>query len=131
MVRRDHPRIRSRLGLQQFVTTPHVVVFPHAASIDDEMQRVFGRAGQAFEQMAAAQSPAVAAAIVARTDGLALLNEPVARLHADAFGLRVLALPAGVEVPAVAVAVRAIWHERTQHDAASAWLREVLRVCAK
>lgn len=129
VVRRDHPHIRSRLGLRQFVTAPHVVVFPHAASIDDEMRRVFGRAGQAFEQMAATQSPAAAAAIVARTNGLALLNEPVARLYADAFGLRVLALPAGIEVPAVAV--RAIWHERSQHDSASAWLREVLRECAK
>lgn len=128
VVRRDHPRIRSRLGLNQFVTTPHVVVFPHAASIDDEMRRVFGRAKQPFEQIAAAQSPSVAAAIVARTDGLALLNEPIARLYADAFGLRVLALPVGIQVPTVAV--RAIWHERTQHDFASAWLREVLRECA-
>ena len=129
VVRRGHPRIRRRLSLRQFVTTPQVVIFPHAASLDDEMRRVFVAADRPFEQVAVVQNVAAAAAIVGRTDALALLTESMARFYSAALDLLVVALPAELKLPAVPV--RAIWHERTQHDPASAWLRKVLRECAK
>ena len=127
VVRRAHPAIRRKLTLQQFVTTPQVAVFPHSASLEDELRRVFGAARRPFVLAASVQHLSTAAAIVARTDALALMTEPIALLYSRVFDIKRVPLPAELALPAVPV--RAIWHERTQHDPASAWLRQVLGEC--
>ena len=127
VVRRTHPLIRRKLTLQQFVATPQVAVFPHSASLEDELRRVFGAARRPFVLAASVQHLSTAAAIVARTDALALMTEPVAMLYSGVFDIKRVPLPAELALPAVPV--RAIWHERTQHDPASGWLRQVLGEC--
>jgi DNA-binding transcriptional LysR family regulator len=130
VAREGHPAIRSgRLTARQFCAQPQVTIFPHAAAIQEGLQALFSRAGQPFRLAAAVQNLSVAAGIVAQTDAMALLSEPAARLYAAAWRLQVLPLPAGLALPAVPV--RAFWHERSQHDPASAWLRRQLAaVCA-
>lgn len=125
VVRAGHPRVRGRLTLRQLVAMPQVAIFPHSASLEDELRRVFEAARMPFRLAASVQPLGTAVAIVAATDALALVSEPIARLYARAFDLQVLSLPRGLRLPKVPV--RAVWHERTQHDPACAWLRMVLR----
>lgn len=129
VVRRAHPSIRRKLTLQQFVATPMVAVFPHSASLEGELHRAFGAARRPFGLVASVQQLSAAAAIVARTDALALMTEPVASLYGKVFEIKSLSLPAELALPTVPVS--AIWHERLQHDPASAWLRQVLVDCVK
>lgn len=129
VVRRAHPSIRRKLTLQQFVATPQVAVFPHSASLEGELRRAFDAARRPFVLLASVQHLSAAAAIVARTDALALMTEPNASLYCKVFEIKSLNVPAELVLPTVPV--RAIWHERVQHDPASVWLRQVLGECAQ
>ncbi len=128
VTRASHPTIETRLGLRQLVRTPQVVVFPHQVATEEALRQVFTAAAQPFRLAASVQQLSLAMAIVERTDALALVTEPMARLYARTYAIQILELPKRVTLPKVRV--QAIWHERTQHDPASAWLREVLRECA-
>jgi DNA-binding transcriptional LysR family regulator len=125
VARKAHPTLGAGLTLTQFVQAPQVVVFPHAAAVEESLRQVFVSTGRPFKLAASVQQLSLALAIVERTDALALITEPMARLYARTFAIRVLALPRRVRLPKVRVL--AIWHERTQFDQASAWLRGVLR----
>ncbi len=125
VARARHPMLRGRLTMRQFVSLPQVVVFPHSTSTEDELRRAFGAAGAPFRLVASVQPLGAAVAMVAATDAIALVSEPVARFHAKALPLQVLELPRGLRLPKVPV--RAVWHERSQHDAGCAWLRKLLR----
>lgn len=128
VVRRGHPTLSHRVTPARFVATPQVVLFPHAASLDDAMRRIYEQARQPFRRLALVQHLSTAAAIVRATDGLALMTEHVAAALAGPQGLKALPLPPSMPLPDVPV--RVIWHERGQHDPAAAWLRGVLRECA-
>lgn len=129
VARQGHPLVKGRITARQFASLPQVTIFPHAAGIQEALQSLYARTGQEFRLAASVQNLSVAAGIVARSDAVALLSEPAARLYAAAWHLQVLALPAGLALPLVPV--RAFWHERSQHDAASAWLRrQLMAVCA-
>lgn len=125
VARASHPSIRDRITMRQFVRAPHVTVFPHSAALEAALRQVFSSAP--FKLAASVQQLSVALAIVERTDALALVSEPMARLYAKTYAIRVLELPKAIPLPKVRV--RAIWHERTQYDQACIWLREVLREC--
>ena len=129
VVRRDHPVVRTRLSLAQFLATPQVVVVPHPAALEVELRRVFSAHRQPFQLAASVQHTSTAAAIAAQGDCLALMTERLARLYSAVFGLRVLRLPRQVQPPRVAV--RAVWHERTHQDPAAVWFRQVLMGCAE
>jgi len=122
-----HPIIKSRMTLSQFVKAPQVVVFPHSAAMEDALRQVFTASAQPFNLAASVQQLSLAIAIVEKADALALVTEPMARLYAKTYAIQVLELPQRLQLPKVRV--QAIWHERTQHDPAFAWLREVLRDC--
>jgi DNA-binding transcriptional LysR family regulator len=129
VVARAGPRpATATMDLDRFTASAHVTVFPHSASVEEELRRVFGAAGRPFRLAASAQLLSVAMAIVARTDALALVTEPIARLYAPMHHLRSFDPPTELRLPTVPV--RAIWHERAQHDPACAWLRQVMRDCA-
>lgn len=123
-----HPTIQARLTLRQFVQAPQVVVFPHSAAVEEGLRQVFTATDRPFKLVASVQQLSLALAIVERTDALALVTEPMARMYAKTYAIQVLELPKRVQLPKVRVL--AIWHERTQHEQACAWLREVLRECA-
>jgi DNA-binding transcriptional LysR family regulator len=127
VARAGHPRANPVMDLETFIASAHVTVFPHSASVEEELRRVFGAAGRPFRLAASAQLLSVAMAIVARTDALALVTEPIARLYAPVHHLRSFDAPPEIRLPSVPV--RAIWHERAQHDPACAWLRQVMRDC--
>jgi DNA-binding transcriptional LysR family regulator len=128
VARAAHPTVRPGMTLGQFVQSPQVVVFPHSAAVEDGLRQVFTAAARPFKLAASVQQLSLALAIVERTDALALVTEPMARLYAKTYAIEILELPKGVRLPKVRVL--ATWHERTQSDSACAWLREVFRDCA-
>jgi len=128
VAREAHPTIKARMTLSQFVKSPQVVVFPHPAAMEEALREVFTATAQPFTLAASVQQLSLAIAIVEKTDALALVTEPMARRYAKTYAIQILELPQRVRLPKVRV--QAIWHERTQHDQASAWLRDMLRHCA-
>jgi DNA-binding transcriptional LysR family regulator len=124
-VRAAHPTIRGRLTLHQLLMTPQVAIFPHSPALESALRELFIGHRQAFKLAASVQQLPVALAIVEKTDALALVTEPMARLYQKSLAIQVLPLPRSLRLPGVRV--QAIWHERTHHDGACAWLRDVLR----
>lgn len=124
VARAAHPVIKARMSLLQFVQAPQVVVFPHSAALEEGLRQAFTATARPFRLAASVQQLSLAVAIVERTDAIALVTEPMARLHARTSAIQVLELPRQVQLPQVRV--QAIWHERSQHDPACAWLRAVL-----
>lgn len=129
IVRRGHPAASGRMTARRFADIAQVTIFPHAAALDDALTRIYEAARRPFRLLASTQDLSAAAAIVARTDGLALVSEPMAVVHARTWDLETLALPAAFALPPVVV--RAVWHERAQNDAVAAWLRSRLRALAR
>lgn len=124
VARAGHPTIKARISLLQFVQAPHVVVFPHSVALEQGLRQAFTTVARPFRLAASVQQLSLALAIVERTDSIALVTEPMARLHAKTYAIQVLEVPRPVQLPKVRV--QAIWHERTQHDPACAWLRGLL-----
>ena len=127
--RRGFPLPAGRLDLETFLAAEHVVVFPHAPAMDVALREVFEGAGRPFRLMVSTQQLATAAAIAAQRDCLCLMTRSALRLHAEPHGLKALDLPPGLNLPETAT--RMVWHERNHRDPESAWLRRVIRECAK
>jgi DNA-binding transcriptional LysR family regulator len=128
VARAAHPTVKAGMTLPQFVQASQVVVFPHSAAVEEGLRRVFTDAAHPFKLAASVQQLSLALAIVERTDAIALVTEPMARLYSKTYAIQILELPNVVQLPKVRVL--AMWHERTQSDSACAWLRELLRDCA-
>lgn len=130
VVARDgHPALRRGITMRRLAQQQHLVIVPHDAAIEQALRTAYKREKLEFRLLASVQQMSAAAAIVARTDAVALLSAPLADLYAPAFALRVHALPA--ELSALRVAVRALWHERDHTDPAAAWLRGLFKDCAR
>lgn len=130
VVARDaHPALRRGLTMRRLAQQQHLVIVPHDAAIEQALRAAYKREKLEFRLLASVQQMSTAAAIVARTDAVALLSAPLAQLYASPFALRVHALPA--ELSSLRVAVRALWHERDHADPAAAWLRALFKDCAR
>ena len=121
VVRENHPRIKSRLSLKQFVEEDHIVVTTSATGhwILDKTLEAKGVA-----RKVAVRLPDFLglAAIVAGTDLLACVPERLGEVMRQAAKVKLLAPP--VELPSYLV--KQHWHERYHHDPANRWLRGVV-----
>jgi DNA-binding transcriptional LysR family regulator len=125
LVRKGHPRVRERLTLQRFLELDHVLVTSpdYGPGVVD-----MALAKRGLRRRVVARVPhfLVAPALVARTDLVVTLPTRVARLAADAHGLRMLAPP--LDLPPFAVQM--VWHVIAKDDTASHWLRATLVAAA-
>ena len=118
VVRRDHPSVKSRLSLDQFVELAHIQVAPRGRPggyVDDVLaqrglQRRVTRAVPYFQ---------VALEMTARSDRILTISERIARLIAPSLNLRVLEPPLALEPFALSM----LWHPRLDADPAHRWLR--------
>jgi DNA-binding transcriptional LysR family regulator len=119
LVRSGHPRVGRSLDLDQFCALDHVLVTEESwdTGVIDAML-----ARKKRTRRIALRVPRFLGVgwIVARTDLVATIDDRIARMQAEALGLRVLATP--VAVPDVSFSM--VWHERTDSDPARAWLRQ-------
>jgi DNA-binding transcriptional LysR family regulator len=121
LVRADHPRIRSRLTLAQFLAATHVLVSSRGSAHEIVEQTL---RNQGVVRRIALRVPhfTVVPMILARTDHMVIVPEGLVRAITP-FG-RFKALKPPVEIPALDVKVH--WHERFDRDPGIAWLARVL-----
>ncbi|MBX3186271.1 MAG: LysR family transcriptional regulator [Labilithrix sp.] len=126
VVRHDHPIVKKRLTLDEFVALPHALVAPRgeAGSIVDTALARLGK-----RRRVAIEIPhfLVAPHIVRETDVVLTLAARVAKTLAPALGLRQLAPP--IEIAPFTMAM--VWHDRQHAEPAHVWLRALAADVAK
>lgn len=126
VVRDEHPLVKKRLSLDDFVAMPHALVAPRGAQgsvVDSALARI-GK-----KRRVAVEIPhfLVAPHVVRETDLVLTLAARVALSLAPLLGLRQLAPP--LELPGFTMTM--VWHERQHVDPAHVWLRELIASVAK
>jgi DNA-binding transcriptional LysR family regulator len=127
LVRKNHPKIASKLSLHDYLQARHVVVAPSGTSgslVDTELAK------RGLERRVALRVSnfLVAPIVVAETDFVNTMPRRLALPLAERHGLVVLEPP----LPLPKFGFLLIWHPRLDHDPAQRWLRElVTRVVAK
>ncbi|MBN1207272.1 MAG: hypothetical protein JXB05_20475, partial [Myxococcaceae bacterium] len=121
VVRQDHPTVKQRLTLEQFLRLQHVQVAPRGKPggyVDDVLRE------QGLERRVARAVPyfMTGLMLVARTDYVLTISERLAQRLAPQLGLRILEPP----LPLRPYALQLVWHPRQDGDAAHRWLRETL-----
>lgn len=126
VVREEHPVVKRRLSLDDFVSLSHALVAPRggSGSVVDSALAAMGK-----KRRVAISVPhfLVAPHVVRETDVVLTLAERVARALAPLLGLRQLAPPLELE----GFSMSMVWHDRQHADPAHAWLRGVIASVAK
>lgn len=122
VVSQDHPSVGDSLSLAQLTGLPHVFHSPLGTreSIVDRWL-----AGQGLQRTISvnSQSYMSAAAIVGQSDHLLVLPRKVAMMLAEAWPLRMVALPED----APAYHLNCVWHPLHDRQPALQWLRSLIR----
>lgn len=122
IVRRDHPKIKATLSIEQYVGTPHIVVASTGTGHDTAVEQVLKK--QRLHRNVSVTVPHFMAlpTIVAQTDSIATIPSRMAAALQGHPNVRSLAAP--VKFPPIEI--RQYWHERYHHDATNKWLRELV-----
>jgi DNA-binding transcriptional LysR family regulator len=121
VVRKDHPSVKQRLSLEQFLQLEHVQVAPRGKPggyIDDVLRE------RGLDRRVARAVPyfMTGLMVTARTDYVLTISERLALLMAPQLGLRIVESP----LPLRPYALQLVWHPRQDGDAGHRWLREAL-----
>lgn len=128
VVRTDHPSVKRRLGLAQFLALPHALVAPRGEAggiVDDALAKL----GEARRVAVRVPHFLVAPFLVERSDLVLTLAERVARSLAPSVKLRVVAPPKELDLPGFTIAL--YWHARHHADPAQAWFRALVADVAR
>jgi len=120
VVRRDHPRIRDRLSLDEFCALEHLLVSPSGGGFTAQTDDALAAIGRRRQVRLSVPHFLLVPEILVRSDMIVVLPERLARGYRDRF--RVFELP--LEMPPFAIVE--VWHERTHRDPALVWLRHAL-----
>jgi DNA-binding transcriptional LysR family regulator len=126
VVREDHPVVKKRLSLEDFVALPQALVAPRGDSggvVDMALARIGKKRRVALE----IPHFLVAPHVVRETDLLLTLAERIAKSLAPLLGLRQMAPPLELE----GFSMSMVWHERQHVEPAHVWLRGVVASAAK
>lgn len=119
LVRKDHPTIKRRLSLEQYLAARHVVVSPSgtAGSLVDT-----ALAERGLERRIALRVTnfLIAPVVVSETDFINTMPARLAHQLARTYPLRLL--PPPLELPSFEYIM--VWDPRLDHDPAQRWLRE-------
>lgn len=130
VVRQDHPEIRKTISLEQFVKYPHVAFGAGAIPVSTiEMAVEKGLRQRDLSRTVAVRVPdlLISPAIVADTDYVAVLPEPLARRFEGMLRLNILPPPLPLPEPQILM----IWHERSHRDLDLSLIRRQIRMIAK
>jgi DNA-binding transcriptional LysR family regulator len=120
VVRRDHPRVRDRLTLDQFCELDHLLVAPSGGSFTAQADEALAAVGrQRFVKLAVPHFLLVPEILV-RSDMIAVVPERLARGYRHR--LEIFDVPFAMSP----FTIVAIWHERTHRNPALVWLRQSL-----
>ena len=126
IVREDHPTVKKRLSLDEFVSLPHALVAPRGES-GSVVDTALARLGK--KRRVAVEVPhfLVAPHVVRETDVVLTVAARVASCLGPLLGLRQLAPP--LELDGFSMSM--VWHERQHADPAHSWLRGLVAAVAK
>jgi DNA-binding transcriptional LysR family regulator len=121
VVRKDHPAVKQRLSLDQFLQLEHIQVAPRGKPggyIDDVLRE------RGLERRVTRAVPyfMTGLTLVSQTDYVLTVSERLARTVAPQLGLRILEAP----LPLRPYALQLVWHPRLDGDEAHRWLRDAL-----
>ena len=122
VIRRDHPRLKRVMSVEDFCSLDHVLVARRGRSFAGAMQIDEALAAMGLKRTVRISVPhfLLVPELVARSDMIGVLPERLARNYN--MRLQVLDLP--FDIPHLTIA--AVWHERTHRNAAQIWLRQTL-----
>lgn len=128
VVRADHPHVKKKLSLADYLALPHALISPRGegGSVVETRLAKLGRS-----RRVAVEIPhfLVAPHLVRQSDLVLVLGARVASIMAEPLGLRVLAPPRELELRGFDVSL--LWHERHRADPAHVWFRRVIAEAAK
>lgn len=118
MVRRDHPTVKKKLSLAQYVALAHVVVAPTGGPgsiVDTELEQ----RGLQRRIALRVSNFLIAPVVVCETDFISTMPRRLARQVAARYPLRLLPPP----LPLPKFGFSLSWHRRLDQDPAHRWLR--------
>jgi len=116
--RRNHPRLRDGISVEEFAQLEHVVVSLRGGDFVTPVDNVLLALGYRRNVMVSAASFLFVPEMVSRSDFVALVPERLVRDRASK--LRVVTCPFPVE----GFAVGMVWHERSHGHIGQRWIRE-------
>lgn len=127
IVRTGHSELGKRLTLRRFARLEHIVL-SGPGSVDPEIDQRLADHGLGRRVALAVPSLLAIPWLVAESDFVSTLPELLLALAPTAFAIERYAPP----IPLEGVTGSLVWHERTQHDPAQQWLRDVVReICGR
>jgi DNA-binding transcriptional LysR family regulator len=125
LVRKKHPRIGTKLTLDEFFAADHVVYTPTAGSharVEAELDVISATAGKTRNVALRLSHSLGIERIVASSDLIACLPSTLASALSSSGDVRALALPVGI----APVDISQFWHERSHRDDGHQWLRSLI-----
>jgi DNA-binding transcriptional LysR family regulator len=121
IARTGHPSIRTRLSLDQFVATPHVIAAQNTEA-NDFIEKALRSKGLSRRVAVEVPSLLPLPKVVADTDYVALVPGALATLSQKVTPLRILEPPIKPPAPVI----KQYWHQRYKADTGVTWLRNML-----
>lgn len=118
LMRRDHPTIGRKLGLEQFLDTGQISVST-PAQVEGLVKRALGKRAARRRIVLHVPHHLVVPMILMQSDLIAIMPRTLATIFAAVSPLRALPVPFAVSP----VHVRQFWHARSHHDPGHRWLR--------
>jgi len=118
--RRNHPRLRRRITIEEFTRLEHVVVSLRGGDFVTPVDNTLAAFGHSRNVVLSAASFLFVPEIVSQSDFVALVPERLVQDRADK--LRVVDCPFPVE----GFAVGMVWHERSHGHSGQRWIREAI-----
>lgn len=124
VVRDDHPDVGTRMTPRKYVTLEHVQVAPRGRP-GGYVDRLLHERGESRRVARALPFFEAALQMIANSNYVLTISERIARLHADALNLKILAPP----LPFEPYALSMVWHPRFDADVTHRWLRQTFAAC--
>ena len=118
--RRDHPRLRKKLTVEQFAALEHVIVSPRGGGFTTPVDNALAALGHRRNVVLSAASFLFVPELVSQSDFVALVPQRLVRDRTDK--LTVTECPFPVEGFGIAM----VWHERNHGHSGQRWLRETV-----
>jgi DNA-binding transcriptional LysR family regulator len=122
ILRKNHPRIKSRLSIAQYAREAHVRIAMHG-ELRGEFDRYLEKMDINRNIVAGLSSFTSPAWILCETDLLLTAPRKLAEKYAEYLPIKIL--PAPMEIKNVTI--MQVWHSRTQKDPFQKWMREEMR----
>ena len=125
VVRRGHPKVKSKLTLSQYLELSHVLVSARADS-PGSVDRALAQLGKTRTVGARVSHFLTVPVLVSRTDFVAALDRRVAEVFAAPLGLKLFPPPLKLQKGTIGQ----VWHEQQQSDPGAGRVRAVRQAAA-